>query len=215
MDFVKEERMNFHPLSFMEIKDIGDDLLLPWLDLYETSFSPREKMLVSVLLKMLKEKTEKATQNTFFLAATDVQDNLVGLALYEVSERCPVAYLIYLAVAGEARNRGVGSALYNEIIRRLSPLRLKAMLFEVERPDEVGTQEERTLAERRIRFYRRQGGFLMCGIHYLQDVSHNQPPMPMHIMVHPLMPCTPEEAFALAECLFGGNISRTGTITLE
>jgi GNAT superfamily N-acetyltransferase len=172
-------------------------------------------MLVSVLLKMLKEKAKKAAQNTFFLAATDVQDSLVGLALYEVSESCPVAYLIYLAVAGEARNRGVGSALYNEIIRRLSPIRLKAMLFEVERPDDVSTQEERTLAERRIRFYRRQGGFLMGGIHYFQDVGHNQPPMPMHIMVHPLMPCTPEEAFALAECLFKGNISRTGTITLE
>ena len=42
--------------TYAEITELGDDLLLPWLDLYETPFPPTEKVLVSDHVKVLKDK---------------------------------------------------------------------------------------------------------------------------------------------------------------
>ena len=207
--------MSKETIQIREISDIMDDFLFPWLDLYETAFPSHEKMLVSSLLKILKNKSQGEDGNMFFLAATDENGKFIGLSLFEVSKECPAAFLWYLAVTPEYRNKGIGAVLYNSVIERLQPYKLKAAIFEVEIPSECKTEEKSQLALRRIQFYKRQGALLMGGIHYLQSVGSHEPLTPMYIMVHPFEKCSPGEAFNLAHCIFGQNLTQTGVITLE
>ena len=95
-----------------------------------------------------------------------------------------------------------------------------AVLIEVERPDLAHTEVERVLAERRIAFYRRQGARLLEGVHYVQSVGLHQPPLSMHVMLHPLQSLDAETAFCLARAVFGGaaggeSITRVGPLSLR
>ncbi len=201
--------------SFREIRDINDNLLLPWLDLYEISFPPDEKMLVSSILKILKEKPSGKSKDTIILSALDDKGEFLGLALYDVVPDCEAAFLWYFAVKPEARSKGIGAHFYHEILRRLKSFHLKAAIFEVEIPEEAHTPDGGEWAKRRINFYKRQGALLMGGIHYEQSVGPHQPTIPMHIMVHPLATCTPEEAYEISSIYFKDRIKRVGEITLN
>ena len=193
-------------LSFHEITDIQDDLLLPWLDLYEQAFPPNEKVYVSEHLAVLKERGPNSADKCLLAALENAA--LAGMARCDITGEPAVGYLIYLAVTEEKRNAGIGRRFYGEIVRRVQETQpsVKAVVLEVERPDQAHSEEGRAFAGRRIRFYQRQGAFLLGGIHYLQEVD-NQPPVPMHVMVHPLVPMEPEEAYALA----GGLLTLTRT----
>ncbi len=201
-------------LHISEITDLDDDLLLPWLDLYETAFPPAERMLVSFYVRLLKERWPN-----HHLLAIQRGGVFVGLAHYVLIPQHKLAWLWMFAVTPEARNHGVGTAIYGEIVRRL-PAGTVAMLIEVERPDLASTEAERALAERRIAFYRRQGARLLEGVHYIQSVGPHQPPLPMHVMIHPFEPLDAEAAFGLACAVFGAaagaaSITQIGPLALR
>jgi len=200
-------------LHITEIADLHDGLLLPWLDLYETAFPPSERMLVSFYLRLLREKRDGLQPHHHLLAAQR-EGVFVGLAHYVELCEHNVAWLWMFAVIPEARNHGLGAAMYGEIVRRL-PAGTIAMLLEVERPDLVHTEAECRLAERRIAFYRRQGARLLEGVHYVQQVGPHQAPLPMHIMLHPLAPLDAETAFRCAKTAFGDAVAQTGALTLS
>lgn len=204
-------------LRITEITTPDDDLLLPWLDLYEIAFPPAERMLVSFYLRLLREKRDGLWPDHNLLAVQR-EGVFVGLAHYVVVAEQDLVWLWMFAVTPEARNQGVGAAIYGEIVRRL-PAGTVAVLIEVERPDLAHTEAERELAERRIAFYRRQGARLLEGVHYVQSVGLHQPPLPMHVMLHPLQALDAETAFALARAVFvggggGETITQTGVLSL-
>ncbi|MFN2284518.1 MAG: GNAT family N-acetyltransferase [Anaerolineae bacterium] len=200
-------------LHITEITDPDDALLLPWLDLYETAFPPSERMLVSFYLCLLREKRDGLHQHHHLLSVQR-EGVFVGLAHYVVVAEHHLAWLWMFAVTPEARNQGVGAAIYGEVVQRL-PAGTVAMLIEVERPDLAHTEVERALAERRIAFYRRQGALLLEGVHYVQSVGPHQPPLPMHVMLHPLHPLDADAAFALACAVLDDAITQTGTLSLR
>jgi GNAT superfamily N-acetyltransferase len=200
-------------LHTTEITDLDDDLLLSWLDLYETAFPPPERMLVSFYLQLLREKRD-GLHSDHHLLAVQREDVFVGLVHYVVVAEHRLAWLWMFAVTPEARNQGVGAAIYADIVRRL-PAGTVAVLIEVERPDLAHTEDERRLAERRIAFYRRQGAQLLEGVHYVQSVGPHQPPLPMLMMIHPLLPLDANAAFELACAVFGDDITQTGALSLR
>jgi GNAT superfamily N-acetyltransferase len=207
--------MNLH---ITEITDLNDDLLLPWLDLYETAFPPAERMLISFYLRLLRDKREGLYPDHHLLAV-QYEGDFVGLAHYVTVEEQRITWLWMFAVTPEARNRGIGTAIYQDIVRRL-PAGTVAILIEVERPDLAHTEAERRLAERRIAFYRRQGAKLLEGVHYVQSVGPHQPPLPMHVMFHPLQVLDADRAFALARATFAGDtgseaVTQTGELSLR
>jgi GNAT superfamily N-acetyltransferase len=207
--------MNLH---ITEIIDPNDDLLLPWLDLYETAFPPAERMLISFYLRLLRDK-RKGLHPDHHLLAVQCEEGFVGLAHYVTVEEQHLAWLWMFAVTPGARNRGIGTAIYQDIVRRL-PVGTIAVLIEVERPDLAHTEAERRLAERRIAFYRRQGARLLEGVHYVQSVGPHQPPLPMHVMFHPLQALDANKAFELARAVFTGDtgseaIAQTGVLSLR
>ena len=200
-------------LRLTEITDLDDDLLFPWLDLYETAFPPAERMLVSFYLRLLREK-QAGLQSDHRLWAAQHAGVFVGLAHDVVVAEPRLAWLWMFAVTPQARNQGVGAAMYGEIARRL-PTETVAVLIEVERPDLARTEAERALSERRIAFYRRQGARLLEGVHYVQSVGAHQPPLPMHVMLHPLQPLDAETAFRCAQAVFGDALTQTGALTFS
>ena len=202
-------------MQVVEISDINDDLLLPWLDLYETAFPPNERVLVSFLLKVLKDKALGRAQEHHLLAALDTDKTLVGMALVELFPSSHMALLWLFAVTPNERNRGWGARFYQAILQRMRWVQrrhTRAMLLEVEMPEQAPTDQARQLAQRRIGFYRRQGALLLQGIHYLQHVGPHQPPLPMHIMVHPFEPLDPHTAFGLAQTVFAEAITQVGAL---
>ncbi len=200
-------------LYITEINDLNDDLLLPWLDLYETAFPPTERMLVSFYLRLLREKRE-GLQPNHHLLAVQREGVFVGLAHYVMIAEHNLAWLWMFAVTPEARNLGIGAAIYRDIVARLC-VGTVAMLLEVERPDLAHTEAERELAERRIAFYRRQGARLLEGVHYVQSVGPHQAPLPMHVMFHPLQAFDADTAFQLARTILGDAITLTGALSLR
>ncbi|MBN2007659.1 MAG: GNAT family N-acetyltransferase [Anaerolineae bacterium] len=208
--------MSQRPLTLTELTDRKSDLLLPWLDLYETAFPPPLRLLASIFLDILRDKEHGRPCFKTLLAALD-EASLVGMAAYEILRlddfATEICSLWYFAVAPEVRNRGLGTRFYQALLARIpSPV----ILIEVEMPEEAPDVIHRRLDERRIAFYRRQGARRLLGVRYLQTVGPHQPLTPMHLMWHARCPFSPEDAFRIARRLFGGDcVYQTGALTLE
>jgi ribosomal protein S18 acetylase RimI-like enzyme len=206
--------MTSEPLTYQELTDINDDLLLPWLDLMETAFPPTERVLPSFHLGLLRQKARGETSAHTMVAAVDAEGRFVGLLQYQLELECEAAFMWYLAVVRDLRSQGLGAQIYQEAVRRLAPHHLRALTFEVEIPEGAHDEETRQFALRRIAFYRRQGARLLTGIHYVQSVGSHQPSIPMHIMVHPFVPMDADAAFGLAKCVFGDALTQIGPLDL-
>ena len=202
------------PLRTIEITSISDDLFPAWLDLYETAFPANERVLVSTFFRMLKDRAAGQAERCHFLATMDGAGKLVGMAWYELHPAIQAAVLWYIAVLPQARGQGMGSWLYRQVIACADPAAYAAWVFEVERPEGAASPEQEQLARRRIEFYRRNGARLLTGIHYMQSVGAHQPPIPMHLMVHPLRQVDAQQAFTLATGIFGGAVQMVGELAL-
>jgi GNAT superfamily N-acetyltransferase len=209
------EKMTAKDFSMVELTGPGDDLLLPWLDLYETAFAPCEKVLVSEHLKILREKAQGEARYHHLLAVLDGRGAFAGMVRYQLLPEAGAAFLWYLAVEPHLRSTGLGSKVYRELLQRVDNGVIKALVFEVEIPELQDHEDGRQLARRRIEFYRRQGARLLRGIDYLQYVGSHQVPTPMHLMVHPLQELTAAQAFALAKAVYQDALTQVGEIGLE
>jgi GNAT superfamily N-acetyltransferase len=200
------------PVEFKlhRITSLDDPWLLPWLELYETAFLPHERVLVAGLLMQIKEKSQGIDDPAFFSAWIGADDEFKGMAYYEMDQE--IGLLWYLAIDPRWRSLGLGADFYRALLKDVQKQAGRMLLFEVEIPAEIQEPEQRLLADRRIRFYRRQGAFLLDGISYMQYVGSHQPLMPMHLMVHPLSPLTPQQAFDFARLVFGDNLQQTGEL---
>lgn len=209
-------------IELVEIHDLNDPLLLPWLDLYETAFPPGERLLVSNILGVLRLNAQGNTGSHLIAvqAASEAAGTggepgapgeagplpaLAGILFYYEPEDLEAALLGYFAVDPGMRGRGIGARIYHCLIERLAP-RFRTLIFDVEDPNEMTTPEAAALAERRIGFYRRQGARLLGGIKYLQTVGWHQPPLRLRLMAHPIRETSPQQAFDLALALFGPQV---------
>jgi ribosomal protein S18 acetylase RimI-like enzyme len=200
-------------LRFVDITDANDDLLMPWLDLYETSFPPEEKVLVSSFLQLLKDKAKGEYPDSHMQAVLDDEGRFVALLRFDLINDPGATYLWYIAVHPDARSGGIGSACFQEVVRRATEAGLRAVVFEVEIPDHSADPERQDCARRRIEFYRRMDCLLLTGIHYMQRVT-NQPAIPMYTMIRPIEPVTPQEAFEMVTALLDG-VTQVGELGLE
>ncbi len=195
-------------LKLLPIRDLNDPLLLPWLDLYETAFPPRERLLVSAILSMV--TTGAAGEGPQLLAAVDDNKAFAGMAMLGRPLDGSVGHLWFFAVEPQLRNHSVGATLYRQILQDLRESGCRALFLEVEIPDLAETPEGRALAERRIGFYRRFGARRLTGIDYLQRVGWHQEPLPMYLMVQLLAELTAQDALALAYGVFGTDLTVIG-----
>lgn len=200
-------------LTFHEITGLDDGLLPPWLDLYEMAFPPEEKVLISTFLRLLKDKARGEKEHSHMSAVLDEAGALVGLARFDALREPKVAYLWYLAVSPEARGRGLGGRIHDEVLRRCREAGARAAVMEVETPEHSPDPD---FARSRIGFYKRHGAKLMTGIRYIHSAGPHQPEILMNIMIRPFEPVTPEEALHAARVLFGEEtVMVVGEVGLE
>jgi ribosomal protein S18 acetylase RimI-like enzyme len=200
--------------SIVELCRRTDSLLPDWLDLYETSFPPRERLLVSSFLRLLEKKEQGKGENIVLSALLDEQGRMAAMAAYQIFVQPPTGYLWYIAVSPALRGNGLGTAYYQAIVEKVFQF-TEVLLFEVEMPEHCTDAEMRRLAERRIVFYQRNGAALLTGIHYLQSVGSHVPPTPMHLMVHARRPIQAQEAYEIARGIFGEAVSQVGPLALS
>jgi ribosomal protein S18 acetylase RimI-like enzyme len=191
---------------------VDDPLLLPWLELYETAFPAHERILIAHILRSLQPLG--SDDNARLLALLDDAGQLAGLIMFQLYPQMDIGFLYYLATRPELRGQGQGAAFYQKAVDSLFR-EVSWLVFEVEKPELAEDEAHRQLAERRIRFYQRQGARLLQGIAYLQDVGPHCPPTPMHLMfqARPGVPLEPQAAFDAVAPLLGENLAQTGTLT--
>jgi GNAT superfamily N-acetyltransferase len=180
------------------IRAVSDPLLLPWLDLYETAFPFNERILVSNILRSLPPFSTH--DSIWLLALLDAEKTFAGLAMFQRFREQNLGFLYYLAIQPERRSQGLGGAFYGQAAAELFQ-EVSLLVFEVEKPELAEDAEKRQLAQRRIRFYQRQGARLLRGVEYLQSVGSHCLPTPMHLMFQAragvdLTPATAYEAVA-------------------
>ena len=119
-------------LTIQEITDINDNLLLPWLDLYEISFPPEEKALVSVYLNALKKNANGEVNNMHLFAAVEESGRLAACICYEINYEHAALHIQYLAVLPELQCMGIGSICYDEICRIAKNEEISSIILELE-----------------------------------------------------------------------------------
>ena len=205
-------------IDLHDVHGLTDPCLLPALKLYEQAFPLYEQMTTSFWIENLRDMPGKARH---FLAAIDREnDEVVGMAFYEICRSAPalaVARLWYLCTREERRGQGLGSRMYGILISRLFAEGVRAVAFEVERPDAAidHGDDQAELAARRIQWYRRNGAMLLQNVDYLQYVDNGLPPTPMYLMIHPQAPLSGEEAFRLVTEVLGLKAEAVGPLVLE
>jgi GNAT superfamily N-acetyltransferase len=157
-------------------------------EIFELSFPPEERGDTAELLESI-----AAGERLCYVAARDGE--LVGFAALLALDDLSVVLLEYMAVAPQARNDGVGGALFTHLrTNLLSDAEASGMTFEVEPPEEVDG-EERTLRERRIGFYLRNGASVVdCAPRYrTPNLAGEDEPVPFKLMWVPLADEAPAE----------------------
>lgn len=198
-----------------ELTSIEDRYLFPWLDLFELSFEPGEKVLVSSILKVLRKKAQGEYGDHLLLAGLESDESFVGMSYLHLIENKRTGIIWYMAVLPELRGKGYGGSLYKLTIQKCRELEYDGVFLEVEIPELQQTQEKRVLAERRIGFYRRLGVRLLEGVEYWQEVGSHQPPTQMSLMFHPFNQPNPNQVYLLAKLLFRDSLSQTGDLRLS
>lgn len=202
-------------LDFIEIDRVDHELLPDWLDIFECSFPPEEKILVSGFLRLLEAKQTGGRPDSHIVAAMDNAIGTVGIMRFDIDRESQIGYLWYLAARQDLRGRGVGSRCLNEVIRQAQEAGMRAVVWEVEAPEQQFELGHREYAERRIGFYRRHGAKLLGGIQYIHSVGPHQPKILMNIMVRPIEPISPQAAFDMAKLLFEEGVTQAGELRLE
>jgi GNAT superfamily N-acetyltransferase len=206
--------VNVDNLKLIELTDPEDMLARQAFDLYVVSFPVEERVSLSAIKEGILNRDDGLAGDYIsrFIAAVQ-DDRTVGLSMYGYYRIPRLACLFYLAVQPDLRGLGLGAWLLNQTAALLpndarilggeSPL---GLCWEVDRPNESGDPEERTLRARRIKFYERNGAILLDSIDFIAPpLSEGLPPVPYFLMFMPL----PDKEIPIEESLLLAVVDAT------
>lgn len=148
--------------SILEWKFLNrDELILDkhWWQIYEDSFPLSERDS--------KEKILKAVENNLAMAGCyQLQDLTVAIVVFYCLDAPDLSFIFlnYIAIGRAGRNQGLGARLFQSLISQIKIINAaktrpyQAIIWEVEDPDDVNTDAELQLRQRRLKFYERLGG---------------------------------------------------------
>jgi GNAT superfamily N-acetyltransferase len=98
------------------------------------------------------------------------------------------ALLEYMAVAGQYRNHGVGSALFKQSVDRAVRPDGRSVPVVLEVDSDRETCSDHHIRTRRQQFYRRLGCLRISGLHYILPLSGQGPVPEMDLLVYSAQP---------------------------
>jgi ribosomal protein S18 acetylase RimI-like enzyme len=164
-------------LEIREASDLSPAEREAFVAIFENSFPPDERDDPDQLLATIARGERRC-----YLAAADRA--VLGLAVVLPLPSESMNLLEYLAVDQARRNAGIGSALLEDLRRRLlaNPSRTDGIVFEVESPDGAHG-EEQALRLRRVGFYERHGAHIVsCAPRYVAPSLSGGEPVPFRLM---------------------------------
>lgn len=188
------------PIWVTELSRLDDPLIADVLAIYRESFPPEERITEEALLGCVGAGSGGAGgfyQQTHLLAATNGV-NALGMCHFtgfwggEDDNRSDFVYMDYIAVDKRIRGSGIGGQMYFSALAQahvdacFRGRRLRGLVYEVERPELAADEEDRTLRQRRIKFYERRGARVLDGIDFVQpSLGEGLPEVPLHLVYHP------------------------------
>jgi GNAT superfamily N-acetyltransferase len=122
--------------------------------IYEGGFAPHLRAGFSSLV------AEREPSELAFALTAD--DQPCGFAMLRQLGTTGWVYLRYFVVDEAQRGRGLGGILWDQLTARMAELGYSVLVFDVEDPDEPGTDpDEVQIRNRRITFYQRHGAWLL------------------------------------------------------
>ena len=186
-------------LSIREIRDAGGDILDQVLGIYEEAFPIEERIPTENLRSMIRQTSAATDHVDHWWAGIDQPDRVWGMASFSYYCATRWAYLPFLAIHNEERGRGLGGYLFQEVLLQVKEdaIRLDGkpgigLCFEVERPQDGHDDAEREKRQRRIRFYERNGAFVINGVDFVAPpLGHGFPALPLILMACPMPKAAP------------------------
>jgi GNAT superfamily N-acetyltransferase len=203
--------MSTAALDFHRLSGIADLHFPAWLDAISTGFPPDEQMLPSFFFDAL------GMERFRFYATLDQSQALVAILMYQLRPHNDTCYLWYIWVADHLRSQGIGSQVFGFMVgqAREELPNLRAVVWEIERTDVSPSRQERQDAERRMAFYRRQGGLVATNVVYHQSCGRaDQLPKLMHLCLLPVQPLSEQESLAILRDVFGDSMEPVDRLVL-
>ena len=180
-------------IALVELKEGHGRLAQQAFAIYEASFPVEERDSVENLVELIQRSAsgelDEGTDFRFLVGVADEQ--IVALSIYTYHARLRMGYLWYLAITAVSRGQGLGSWMFSQTMNRLAReggQRPLGMCWEVERPSDLPDPDHRDLAERRIRFYERNGSVLFANVDLLTPaLGEGLPEVSYHLMYYPLV----------------------------
>lgn len=196
----------FHRIRSREDRYVGN-----FLDMLQQYFPLNEQVPFSAVWDNMRDSNNKVESRleVILKAVPDPKERVCeGILWTEIDRKHATAFVWYFAIRD--KNRGFGSQVWQAMTQRLRMQGIKAIVWEVERPDHA---EDPDMARRRIRFYRRQGAQL-TDAEYVQDVGW-RPPTPMYLMIQPLIPMSAERQRKILKAVAGATLASVEDIDIE
>ena len=118
----------------VELTARTDDLLIPWMKLYEAAFPPPERVMFAAFLSILRDKEMGKIDTHRILALTGVDGELMGIGCDEYLPAWQAGYLWYIAIQPGLRGQGVGAQFYRYMVNTMLE-KARLVIFEVEKPE--------------------------------------------------------------------------------
>lgn len=202
--------MLYETNAVIELTDLHNALAAEALNLYQTAFPEAEREPLDELEETVAAPTGAGYRHHFQAVIED--GRVTGIAIFTSFEAQRMGFLRFLAVDEHLRGHGLGAALLHQVVTQvyadgvlLSGQPYLGLCLEVERPETAVTPDELSIRQRRIGFYRRNGGSVMEHIDLVAPPNApHLPPMPYHLMFLPTPACpivTPQHEIAMAETI--------------
>lgn len=182
-------------MQIVELVDIHSDLTCQALAICREAFPLEEREPEEHILASIRKNAQPPASGykAFHFWAVVEQNRVAGIAFFGYCCQTRLGFISYFAVRLSRRGEGVGSQLYQELITQVKSDALQTgasvlgVCFEVEKPGLARNEAEFLLRQRRIRFYGRNGAFVISQIDFIAPpLLPDLPEVAYTLMFHPL-----------------------------
>ncbi len=172
-------------IKFINIRDPKSLEFTAAIDIHRESLSTMvQEPPIGFKDGLLKKKKGilKKNKTTYHLIGLKYGNQMIGMADFSYFWEENLGFIGYIVIKPEFQGQGLGSILFQKILSVVSDdakkinKKVKGIVLELEKEENV----------RGIKFFQKQGAFIIKGIDYWQPPFYNLPALPLYLMALPL-----------------------------